>query len=304
MATTFEHMTGYPTTLPYPQLSSAFLDVWVRGRLTAVFEAADEIPFDDDTRIIFFSDCHRGDNSRADEFAPNEALFLNVLSRYYDEGFSYIEVGDGDELWKNRRFQDIRRAHGRVFDLLHRFDEQNRLHLILGNHDIQGSQRHQISKDGLTAVEGLILKHTRTAQRLFVLHGHQADPKSDWLYQISRFVVRRIWRQLQLLGLGGTPSEKELEKPRTRYEYRLLSWAQEYNQPVICGHTHHPTSAQRSDVPYFNTGCCLVPGVLTGLELRGGELSLVRWRERPGKGAGFACERDLLAPPRQISQLN
>jgi len=49
-------------------------------RLTEVFEAAQRVPFDDDSRIVFFSDCHRGDNSRADGFARNKALFLHALS--------------------------------------------------------------------------------------------------------------------------------------------------------------------------------------------------------------------------------
>ncbi len=86
-------------------------------RLTEVFKAAEEVPFDDTSRFVFFSDCHRGDNSRADAFAINENLFLRALGYYHRHGFTYIEVGDGDELWKNRRFCDVREAHGRAFDL-------------------------------------------------------------------------------------------------------------------------------------------------------------------------------------------
>lgn len=71
-------------------------------RLTEVFGAAEHLIFDDSSRFVFFSDLHRGNNSRADAFAGNEDLFLQALSRYYREGFTYIEVGDGDELAHHR----------------------------------------------------------------------------------------------------------------------------------------------------------------------------------------------------------
>ncbi len=41
----------------------------------------------------------------------SKELFLHALTPYYQESFTYVEVGDGDELWKNRKFSDVRRAH-------------------------------------------------------------------------------------------------------------------------------------------------------------------------------------------------
>ena len=69
-------------------------------RLTEVFRRARRVPFNDSSRIVFFSDCHRGNNGKADDFAKNAELFLHALGHYYREGFTYIEVGDGDDLWK------------------------------------------------------------------------------------------------------------------------------------------------------------------------------------------------------------
>ena len=298
MATTFDNVTQTSLPLSQPQISTALQRTFVNQRLTAVFESAEEVPFDDTSRIVFFSDCHRGDNSRADDFAKNASLFLNVLTRYYQDGFSYVEVGDGDELWKNRRFRVIREAHGRVFDLLHKFDAQDRLRLILGNHDIQGCQRHQVKKDGMVANEGLVLKHVRTGQRLFVVHGHQADFKSDRLYQFSRLIVRSVWRRLQLLNLAGTTKSVDLDQPYKSFEHKLVDWAGVHRQLTICGHTHRPASATYGTSPYFNTGCCVVPGVLTGLEIQGGEIVLVRWHARSG-GDGV-LEREVLATPRKL----
>ena len=290
----------------YPQQHHKIIQdsqrTFAHRRLTEVFEAAKSVPFDDSSRVVFFSDCHRGDNSRADAFTRNEDLFLHALTRYYREGFTYIEVGDGDELWKNRRFSAIRRAHGRVFDLLHRFDRQSRLHLIVGNHDIQGSQRDRVEKDGIIAREGLVLRHSRTGQRIFVVHGHQVDFKSDRLYIVGRFVARHIWKRLQLLGFGSGPSRADDTRNRGKIRHRMIEWLQARRQIVICGHTHHPACAAYGAPPYFNTGSCVYSGYITGLEIQNGEIMLVRWSTRPEMrpGGTLHVERELMAPPRKL----
>ena len=69
-------------------------------RLTKVFENAKRITFNNSDRLVFFSDVHRGNNSWADEFARNEMVYSFALQYYYDHDFTYVEVGDGDELLK------------------------------------------------------------------------------------------------------------------------------------------------------------------------------------------------------------
>ena len=79
----------------------------VSSRLTEVFQSAPEIQFDDTSRLIFFSDCHRGDNSWADNFSKNQNVYFRALEYYFNEGFTYFELGDGDELYENKYFSDI-----------------------------------------------------------------------------------------------------------------------------------------------------------------------------------------------------
>ena len=302
---------------------------WAHARLTAVFEAAREIPFGDDSKNVFFSDCHRGDSSRADAFAKNEGLYLHALTHYYTEGYTFFEVGDGDETWKNRRYSDIVNAHRRTFDLLHKFNRQNRLYLVFGNHDINGSYHKRVEKDGLIAEEGLILRHTRTGQRIFVVHGHQADFKSDALSILGRFAVWHVWRRLQLLGFEAAvgqikaaaknrrgrndrergPGFFRLLVPRIHrftgtIEQRIISWIKPNRQMVICGHTHRPMSAEYGAPPYFNTGSCTAPDNITGLELHNGELALVKWsyQQATNNGKALPVERQLLTPARQIGR--
>jgi UDP-2,3-diacylglucosamine pyrophosphatase LpxH len=290
-----------------------------------VLETAKQVPFDDSSRFVFFSDCHRGDNSQIDAFAKNKNLFLHALTHYYREGFTYVEVGDGDELWHNRRFSDVRQAHERVFDLLHQFDQQDRLHLIVGNHDIQNGRRNGMQKDGIIAHEGLVLRHSRTGQRVFAVHGHQADLRNnDRFCAVSRFVVRHILKPLGILEFGAATGrwedvlrdkatgknrfiqrlqvwqarieQKIADGVQEAIERRIIAWLQSHWQITICGHTHRPKCAAYG-TPYFNAGSCIQPGYITGLEIRDGEIALIRWSLRPD---ARRVRRTLMAPPRKL----
>ncbi|MGB7396055.1 MAG: serine/threonine protein phosphatase, partial [Pricia sp.] len=105
-------------------------------RLSRAYKNAKTLPFDDTSKFIFFSDCHRGDNSFADDFANNRNIYYHALHFYYKNGFQYCELGDGDELWENIHFESIFEAHKNVYGLLRKFHLERRLHMIWGNHDM------------------------------------------------------------------------------------------------------------------------------------------------------------------------
>jgi len=77
-----------------------------------------------------FNDCHRGYGSFIDDFANNRNIYSHALNHYYKNGFDYIELGDGNELWEKIFFKDILEANKNVF-LLKKFYLQNKLHIIL-----------------------------------------------------------------------------------------------------------------------------------------------------------------------------
>jgi UDP-2,3-diacylglucosamine pyrophosphatase LpxH len=316
MTTLVEGINTRGLSQQYPEAALDNRRTHTHRRLTEVLKAAQAIPLDDSSRIVFFSDCHRGDDSRADAFALNKELFLHALTFYYNEGFTYIEVGDGDELYKNR-FKEVQRAHERAFDLLHRFDRQNRLHLIVGNHDIENEQDEKVEKDGIVAHEGLILRCSRTGQQIFVVHGHQADLMSDQFRVIGRLVVRHIWRPVQLAGFcqhrywvnhtHALKTEQQIIKrihqaQQNKIERRIVSWLKANRQIVICGHTHRPFIAEYGMPPYFNTGSCVYPGFITGLEIQNREIKQVKWSMQPyvRNGGAQHISRQLLAPPREL----
>ena len=68
-------------------------------KLNKVYTSAPVLPYDKNSRIVIMSDCHRGQGNGADNFLPNSPIFQGALEYYYENGFTYIELGDGDELW-------------------------------------------------------------------------------------------------------------------------------------------------------------------------------------------------------------
>ena len=278
--------------MPYPRYVQ---DVWrelAHRRLTNAYKSAKIVPFNNQSRFIFFSDCHRGDNGRFDAFKKNKSLYLHAMQHYLREGFTYIEVGDGDELWYNLRFSDILKAHGDVFDLLHTFRRLNRLHVLAGNHDTQGPTCDHVVKDGIKAHESLLMRHEGTGRTLFVVHGHQADLTSWKLHVITRFLARSIWKKLKSFGIADPwanaghsksgPLQTRLSRlshnQSSQIEERIIEWAAHYRQKILCGHTHMPAFASAMNSQYFNSGCCVTPGYLTGLEIQNGQIQQIRWR--------------------------
>ena len=79
----------------------------VKQRLLEAYQAAKVIPFDTSSKFIILSDCHRGQGNSADNFLPNQEVYCGALEYYLANGYTYIELGDGDELWENRNQQTI-----------------------------------------------------------------------------------------------------------------------------------------------------------------------------------------------------
>ncbi len=298
-------------TLPQPRVFEG-IDPPLTG-LDAVYASAPHLVFDDASRFVFLSDCHRGDGSSADAFSQNEELYLAALSRYHRRGYTYVEVGDGDDLWLNRDLDVVKQAHPRVFDMLHAFEAEQRLYLIEGNHE---TGQPTDTKDGIAVHQGLVLDHAIHHQRLFVVHGHQQDLPNAALAGWTRFWVRRVWSPLSRSCLGrawrptgtGEPpagalgsAMRWLHAQRRHVAQDLAAWADARRLTTICAHTHRPECANYGQAPYFNTGSCIAPGYITGLELERGVLSLVKWTlgAFPG-GGGLRAERQLLAAPRAL----
>ena len=141
---------------------------------------------------------------------------------------------------------------------------------------------------------------------ILLLHGHQADPKcSGEAAAVSKFFVHNFWPDLQRCGVKD-PTRAALNPGLcNEVDKRLHEWANNNDQgiaAIIAGHTHRAVFENLSlteqryleskvrtdgvkfkhqpDRSYFNTGSCVHPLCITGIEItfeNGPRLRLIKW---------------------------
>lgn len=280
-------------------------------RISRAFENAPTIPLDTASRFALFSDCHRGTGNHNDNFLKNQNLYFAALDYYYKKDFSYIELGDGDELWENRSFSRIIDVHSNVFWLLSKYEKRGRLFMLYGNHDIS---KHKISYcrkhcstyhvSGQLAtvplftktcyMEGLILKGMEGIKDFYLTHGHQADFFNSTLSPLSGFLVRYLWKPLEAMGISDPTSAARNYTKKKKIEKRLTEWALREQKTLITGHTHRPMM-NGQDSPFFNTGSCVHPRCITCIEIQNSYVTLVKWTLRTREDQTLYVAREILS---------
>lgn len=273
------------------------------NRLQKAYEGTTTLPLHFSSKYVIISDCHRGDGSSNDNFLKNQTLYLAALRHYYQNAFTYIELGDGDELWENRHMEQIIEVHNDLFQLLSLFNRQNRLYMLYGNHDIVKRKKKCSSlMPEFTFYEGLVLTPCRPtytstpalSTKLFLTHGHQADLFNSTLWPLSRFLVRYIWKPLERFGITDPTSAAKNYSRKQKTEYRLQNFARKNNLLLIAGHTHRPYLLP-DDFSYANSGSCVHPFGITCLEIEQFRISLVKWYLDSDNRKRLIVKREVLA---------
>lgn len=276
---------------------------------------------DRNSKYIFFSDCHRGDDSVSDEFTRNQSLFVYALNYYYSQGYRYVEVGDGDELWEYAKFKYIRLAHSDVFTVLKKFFDDKRLIMLYGNHNIYlrspayvrqhyyyyYDEYNECMKElfkGIVPYESLLLKNKRTKQKILIVHGHQGDLMNDQLGFLSMILLRYFWRFMHVVGFHNPASPARNLLKRHKIEVAYKEWINKYSVMLICGHTHRPRFPKKEELPYFNTGCCIHTRGITGIEILNDKILMVNWRISSDHDGILQFERSIMRGPEPIENFD
>ncbi|GLC32778.1 metallophosphoesterase [Clostridium omnivorum] len=285
--------------------------------ITKVFESAEQIPFDNSSRIVLISDCHRGDGNWADDFSKNQNLYYAALTYYYNQKYIYIELGDGDELWENKSFYDIVHIHSDAFSLLKRFYNEERAYFIYGNHDMVKNNNNFVKNnlyeyyderqkrnvplfENIKLHEGLILRHKVTNDKILLIHGHQVDYLNSTLWKISRFLVRYLWKPLESYGVNDPTSAAKNYEKKEAVGKKLTEWVIKEKHVLIAGHTHRPIFPETNEPPYFNDGSCVHPRCITAIEINYGNISLVKWTMKTKFDGTLFIGREVLAGPKKL----
>ncbi|MFT3979656.1 MAG: metallophosphoesterase [Ferruginibacter sp.] len=272
-------------------------------------------------RYIIFSDQHKGNKSWADDFNQSEPNYLAALNYYNKEGFSFINLGDSEELWKFK-VADILPHNENTFIAESAFFPE-RYYKTFGNHDIVWKDKFAVNfylkkYFGAAPVitEGIVLRDCNYAPALdiFFTHGHQGDLMSD-NNAVSTWIVAHIWMPLQRylrINVNSASSDFSLRNEHNKIMY---GWSKEQrNLLLVTGHTHSPVFASgryldhpsnKIDTPehrtevkpcYFNTGCCCFDdGDITGIEIADGFIRLVKWTDKETDPARKVLEEKNLA---------
>ena len=138
-----------------------------------------------------------------------------------------------------------------------------------------------------------------------MFHGYQGDLINDQLWKISRWLVRYLWKPLEIRGVKDpTSAAKNYTKIR-RIEESFIRYSCSKHCILIAGHTHKPSLMRTECGMYFNSGSCIHPEAVTAIELQADKAILVKWsicsREDmgtlrlpgdPGAGSPLTAEND------------
>ncbi|MGI6205496.1 MAG: metallophosphoesterase family protein [Anaerovoracaceae bacterium] len=287
-------------------------------RLDTIYRNAERIHIDDHAQFVFISDVHRGDNSVSDEFAQNRLVYYHALQYYFDDGYTYVEVGDGDEMWEVPNYRYIWGAHPGIFRELRKFQQDGRLIMLAGNHNHQIIKNDFVRRNmeydydafldetvevlpGVKPKEAVVLVYDPTGQEILVCHGQQGEILNDYLAPIGLFTNRYIWRYFHKVGFHYSANPTKNRYQPAKRERSLKKWIDDNDVMMICGHTHRPRLSQKGETPYFNSGCVMHPGGMTCLELTFGEISLVRWTIHTRKDGMLYIKRATMKGPVNIA---
>ncbi|MFA6411801.1 MAG: metallophosphoesterase [Syntrophales bacterium] len=272
------------------------------------FERIKHIALTPGMKLIVMSDMHRGDGSGADDFAQNSLIYRCALEYYLENGFTYIELGDAEELWENDKFDQIYITHTPVYELLAKFHEpdpgKTRYLKVWGNHDLYWKGHQDIYQSlfpGIQIYEAVVLNDS-----ILMIHGHQADPMcSGPVAAVSQFFVNHIWADLQRTGIKDPTRAATNPGLCNEVDERLHKWASRNDKgitAIIAGHTHRAVFENLSiterryleakiktdgvkinhqaDMCYFNAGSCVHLQSITGIEIILADIphvSIVEW---------------------------
>ncbi len=269
-----------------------------------------------DQKFIVFSDQHKGNKSWADDFKGCQLNYISALNFYYQEGYSFICLGDAEELWKFTT-ADIMKNSEKAFLAEAQFHPE-RFIKIFGNHDLIWKDKVQAAlmlnkffKAPISVYEGvkLSVKNESKPFTIFLTHGHQGDSMSDG-NPVSSWMVAHIWTPIQRylrINVNSASSDFSL---RSLHNKLMYTWSsREKDLLLITGHTHqpvfasgryfkHPSNKINVNEPhdelipsYFNTGCCCFSdGDITGIEIGAGKISLVKWYDEEVKSKRMVLE--------------
>lgn len=210
------------------------------------------VPFDMNTgKFIILSDQHKGGKDLADDFRLAEKNYMATLQHYYDNGFTFINLGDCEELWESTPSTVIEKNRLTLLEEA-QFLASDRYYRIYGNHDLEWSYLIQqslylkpIFGSKFKVYEGMLLTTTYNEKKygIFLSHGHQGDQRSDG-NAFSKWFVAAIWTPIQRFLEISVDTISDSFELVDDHNIMMYEWSATHeNLLFVSGHTHKPVFA-------------------------------------------------------------
>lgn len=200
-------------------------------RIDKIYKKAPEIKINNEDKFVIFSDLHMGNSGSNDDFQKNAKMFNKVLSDYYlQRNYQLILNGDIEELYKFS-YKKINDTWAETYDIFDKFNAEDRLFKLFGNHDY-GLIIHNHQKKKYLLLESLILDYF--GNKIFIYHGHQTSKKLEQYSNIALFFIKYFLRTISNKDVS-LLSTKKYETEEIAYNY-----SSQKKIVSILGHTHRP----------------------------------------------------------------
>ncbi len=208
-------------------------------------------------KYVVMSDLHKGNGNDADDFKTALPNYLAACNYYNNKNFTYIALGDIEELWENDISQ-VYKEYKNTFEAEKKFINDQKFYKIVGNHDLYWNNTPYFADEWLKKLygkkipiyEGILIRLKTELKELKILltHGHQGDKTSDG-NKFSKWFVANVWTKIQaFLDINVNAPSKDFLL-RDKHNKLMYEWSMEQNDLLlITGHTHKPVFASLNHI--------------------------------------------------------
>ena len=251
----------------------------------------------DNSKIVIFSDQHRGSGDHTDDFKKeNEITYLKALDYYSEEKAFIILNGDIEELAKYE-LMDCLNAHPKTYSTERDIFLKGNLLKLDGNHEgyLQGKSSKELNLyfPGIVIHPGVKLKY-KDRGYIFIFRGHQGGTNDGYFRILNNWFIRNIWLPIQKTFKIKRPTPATDITLNTEAEQTLYNTAELIPHTLtVAGHTHNffaasempvtitrvpPFPVEKRKPCYFNSGCGIYEnGKVTCVEIFEGKIESVVW---------------------------
>jgi predicted phosphodiesterase len=215
------------------------------------------LPFDINTsKVIIFSDQHKGGKDMADDFRLAEPNYMAALEFYNEQEYTFVNLGDCEELWENKPTVAVEK-NKLTLQLEARFLQADRYYRVFGNHDLewryiipQNLYIKPVLGNKLKIYEAIAfeIRYNDHDYTIFLTHGHQGDKNSDG-NAFSTWVVATLWTPIQRFLEISVNTVSDSFDLVDKHNTMMYEWSAEQEKLVfISGHTHKPVFASMDHI--------------------------------------------------------